>query len=68
MLCRVLVMQAAPFLLEDARASRSEPTAVVVSRRGNYASARTSSVRRRAIFRRSQLSGIRSQRRYASSA
>jgi hypothetical protein len=34
---------------EAARASRSESAAVVVARRGNNASARSSSVRRRAI-------------------
>jgi hypothetical protein len=45
-----------PFLCA-ARASRSGSTAVVVARRGNDASTRFSSVRRRAICRRSQCIG-----------
>jgi hypothetical protein len=41
-------------LMCAARASRLESAAVVVPRRGKNASARSSSVRRRAICRRSQ--------------
>jgi hypothetical protein len=43
-----------------ARASRLESAAVVVARRGKNASALSSSVRRRAICRRSQRDAIRS--------